>query len=273
MYVEIKDDFDLDKIIDSGQCFRGKRFENGAYRFMSGDSVLYLNKKAPGIYSVSCDKDEWETIWALFFDLKRSYSKIAISESGKNAFVDKAIAHGRGLRLLSQDPWEMLITFIISQRKSIPAIIKSVEALSGKFGHDVVTGYETIKAFPTAEEMKDATEEELAACGLGYRVKYISDAIHQVNVGNLNFKSIADLSDKRLLEELQGIYGVGKKIANCVALFAYGRTACVPVDVWILRAIKNECDGISPFSLYGDNAGIIQQYVFYYERGVIGNKC
>ena len=112
----------------------------------------------------------------------------------------------------------------------------------------------------------------MATCGLGYRVKYILDAIHQVNAGHLNFQSIDNLSDERLLEELQRIYGVGKKVANCIALFAYGRTACVPVDVWILRAIENECNGISPFSLYGNNAGIIQQYVFYYERDVIGRK-
>lgn len=272
MRVKIKDDFDLDKIIDSGQCFRGKRFQKGTYRFMFGDCVLYLNRETPGVYSVSCDENEWDIIWSPFFDLKRSYSKIVVSESGKNAFVDEAIAYGRGLRILRQDPWEMLITFIISQRKSIPAIIKSIEALSNRFGHDVITEYETIKAFPSPEEMNAATEEELATCGLGYRVKYIFDAIHQVNAGHLNFQSIANLSDERLLEELQRIYGVGKKVANCIALFAYGRTSCVPVDVWILRAIENECNGVSPFSLYGNNAGIIQQYVFYYERDVIGRK-
>lgn len=272
MHVEIKDDFDLDKIIDSGQCFRGKRFDNATYRFMTGDSVLYLSREQPGEYVVSCSEDEWESIWTPFFDLHRSYSKIAIAESGKHAFVDKAIEYGRGLRLLRQEPWEMLITFIISQRKSIPAIIKSVEALSEQFGHDVITRYETIKAFPSAREMESATEEELAACGLGYRVKYILDAIQQVKSGHFNFQSIADLPDNLLLEKLQSIYGVGKKVANCIALFAYGRTACVPVDVWILRAIDNECDGISPFALYGDNAGIIQQYVFYYERDVIGYK-
>ena len=88
---------------------------------------------------MSCDQESWETIWFSFFDLERCYSEIAVSESGKHEFVDQAIAHGRGVRLLRQDPWEMLLTFIISQRKSIPAIIKSVEALSEKYGHDIVT--------------------------------------------------------------------------------------------------------------------------------------
>ncbi len=272
MQVTIKDDFDLEKIIDSGQCFRGKCLEDGSYRFISGDSVIYLRPedREAGVYTVSCDQKSWETIWFPFFDLERCYSEIAFSEGGKHEFVDQAIAHGRGVRLLRQDPWEMLLTFIISQRKSIPAIIKSVEALSEKYGHDIVTEQERLKAFPSPEEMKDATAEELAACGLGYRVKYILDAIQKVNSGELNLQAIAELPDNILLEKLQAVMGVGIKVANCIALFAYGRTACVPVDVWIFRAIEKECGGVSPFSLYGENAGIIQQYIFYYERGVIG---
>lgn len=274
MQVTIKDDFDLEKIIDSGQCFRGKCLEDGSYRFISGESVIYLRPedREAGVYTVSCDRESWETTWFPFFDLERCYSEIAVSESGKHEFVDQAIAHGRGVRLLRQDPWEMLLTFIISQRKSIPTIIKSVEALSEKYGHDIVTEQERLKAFPSPEEMKEATAEELAACGLGYRVKYILDAIQKVNSGELNLQAIAELPDHALLEKLQTVMGVGIKVANCIALFAYGRTACVPVDVWIFRAIEKECGGIFPFSLYGENAGIIQQYIFYYERGVIGRK-
>ena len=274
MQVTIKDDFDLEKIIDSGQCFRGKCLEDGSYRFISGDSVIYLRPedREAGVYTVSCDQESWETIWFSFFDLERCYSEIAVSEIGKHEFVDQAIAHGRGVRLLRQDPWEMLLTFIISQRKSIPAIIKSVEALSEKYGHDIVTEQERLKAFPSPEEMKEATAEELAACGLGYRVKYILDAIQKVNSGELNLQAIAELPDHALLEKLQAVMGVGIKVANCIALFAYGRTACVPVDVWIFRAIEKECGGVSPFSLYGENAGIIQQYIFYYERGVVGKS-
>ena len=274
MQVTIKDDLDLEKIIESGQCFRGKCLEDGSYRFISGDSVIYLRPedREAGVYTVSCDRESWETIWFPFFDLERCYSEIAVSESGKHEFVDQAIAHGRGVRLLRQDPWEMLLTFIISQRKSIPAIIKSVEALSEKYGHDIVTEQESLRAFPSPEEMREATAEELAACGLGYRVKYILDAIQKVNSGELNLQAIAELPDNILLGKLQAVMGVGIKVANCIALFAYGRTACVPVDVWIFRAIEKECGGVSPFSLYGENAGIIQQYIFYYERGVIGRK-
>lgn len=272
MKVQINDDFDLDKIIDSGQCFRGKRIDNNKYRFVTGNHIIYLQRERTDVYTVSCNKDEWQNVWESFFDLNRSYCELVALETGKNSFIDSAIAYGRGLRLLRQEPWEMLVTFIISQRKSIPAIARSIEALSDKFGHDLITPDETLKAFPSAEEMQDATEQDLAECGLGYRVKYVADAIKQMNSGSLNLKSIANLPDTLLLEELQKVYGVGRKVANCTALFAYGRTGCVPIDTWISRAIENECAGISPFYLYGDNAGIIQQYVFYYERNVISHK-
>lgn len=272
MRIQIKDDFDLDKIIDSGQCFRGKRIDEHKYRFITGNQILYLQREKEDVYTVSCDEDEWETVWKSFFDLNRSYCGLAASETGKNSFVDSAIACGRGIRLLRQDPWEMLVTFIISQRKSIPAITKSIEAISDKFGHNIITQNEKLKAFPSSEEMRYATEQDLLECGLGYRVKYVIDAIKQTNSGKLDLESISNLPDNLLLEELQKVYGVGKKVANCIALFAYGRTGCVPIDVWISRAVEKECAGISPFYLYGNNAGIIQQYIFYYERNVISHK-
>ena len=112
----------------------------------------------------------------------------------------------------------------------------------------------------------NATETQLKECGLGYRTQYVLDALRQVQTGGLNLNVLPDYSDEHLLETLQRIHGVGKKVANCVALFAYGRTACVPIDVWISRAIEYDCGGKSPFGLFGQNAGIIQQYVFYYEK-------
>lgn len=103
-------------------------------------------------------------------------------------------------------------------------------------------------------------------CSLGYRTKYVLDALHQVLAGSLDLDSVSAYSDEDLLSKLQNVHGVGKKVANCVSLFGYGRTGCVPVDVWISRAIEKECKGEDPFHLFGENAGIIQQYVFYYEK-------
>ena len=164
--------------------------------------------------------------------------------------------------MLRQDPWETLVTFIISQRKSIPAIAKAVELLAARFGQATVTDYEELRLFPTPEAMKDAGLADLASCGLGYRTPYVLNAIEKVCSGALDLERIGEEDDEGLIEALRTVRGVGVKVGRCTALFAYGRMACVPIDVWIARAIE-ECGGESPFELFGEEAGIIQQYVFY----------
>ena len=266
MQIEIQDDFDLGKITLSGQCFRVKLLDEGMFRFVSGDHVIYIKETGNHQFSISCTKDEWEDVWIRYFDLNRSYRNLYYEEREKHDFVRRAMESGRGIRVLRQDPWEMLITFIISQRKSIPAISKSVEALAEKYGHPIETDYEIIHSFPTPEEMACATAEELQECGLGYRVPYIYDAIQKVTSGQLNLDAIADYNDAELFQELQTVHGVGKKVANCICLFGYGRAARVPVDVWIARAVDEDCCGEDPFMLFESNGGIIQQYIFYYMK-------
>ncbi|MCI8312936.1 MAG: DNA-3-methyladenine glycosylase 2 family protein [Lachnospiraceae bacterium] len=266
MQIEIQDDFDLKKISISGQCFRVKCFEGERYRFISGDKVIYIQQVKPQTFSVSATMEEWEEIWRPYFDLDRCYCDIFNKECKKHPFVHKAMLYGQGLRILRQEPWEMLITFILSQRKNIPAISKSVEMLSSRYGHRIETEYETLYSFPSPQELSRASVEELKECSLGYRAQYVFDAIWQVLTGKLDLDVLFTYEDERLLEELQKMHGIGKKVANCIALFAYGRMACVPIDVWISRAIEEDCKGESPFPLFKENAGIIQQYVFYYER-------
>lgn len=266
MQIEIRDDFDLEKISKSGQCFRVRKFDDGTYRFITGDQVVYIRKAEKHQFVVSCNKEEWKNTWSTYFDLGRSYREIYDTECDKHPFVKEAMDYGRGLRILRQQVWEMLVTFIISQRKSIPAIAKSVEMLAAKYGHLISTEYETVFSFPSPQEMESASAKDLAACSLGYRTGYVLDAINKISSGNLNLNAISSYNDRELLEKLQTVYGVGKKVANCVALFGYGRMGCVPVDVWISRAIEKECKGSDPFHLFGENAGIIQQYVFYYEK-------
>lgn len=264
--IEIPDDFDLAKTASCGQCFRAKTLDGGLFRFVSGDHVIYIQETEKHKFSVSCSHDEWENIWTCYFDLDRSYNKLYCEERDRHDFVRKAMDCGRGIRILRQDPWEMLVTFIISQRKSIPAISGSVEALAKKYGHPIQTEYETVYSFPTPEEMSDASAEELQKCGLGYRVPYISDAIRKVNSGSLDLEALAGYDDAKLFETLQTVQGVGKKVANCICLFGYGRVSRVPVDVWIARAVSEDCCGEDPFTLFEHNAGIIQQYVFYYMK-------
>ena len=264
--VSIQDDFDLKKIAFSGQCFRVRRFEDGSYRFVTGEHILYIRKERQGQFSVSCDAEKWQRIWRTYFDLDRCYAEMFDKNWDRHPFVREAMMFGRGLRVLRQDPWEMLVSFIISQRKSIPAISKSVEMLAEKFGHPIDTPRETVFTFLTPRELEQVSSDGLKECGLGYRVRYVLDAIHKAAEGVLDMEALSAYNDAHLLEALQQVDGVGKKVANCVALFGYGRSACAPVDVWISRAIKDECGGQSPFPLFGGNAGIIQQYIFYYEK-------
>lgn len=266
--VAIEDDFDLAKIANSGECFRVRTFDDGTYRFITGNNVLYIRQVdgdvLSGRYSVSCSEVDWQRIWVPYFDLDRNYASIRADHEGGSSFIDAAMDFGCGVRVLRQDAWEMLVTFIISQRKNIPAISKSVNMIAEKFGRPVRTGYETVYTFPTPEELSRATEQDLRDCSLGYRAPYVMDAIRQVCSGQLDLAEADALSDQDLFEQLQCVHGVGKKVANCVCLFAYGRTSLVPVDVWIARAIEEDCQGDDPFAAYEGIAGIMQQYAFYY---------
>lgn len=266
MYIEIEDDFDLNKIALSGQCFRAKLFDDGRVRFITKNHVIYLHNIEKQKYFASCSEWEWDTIWRNYFDMERNYREIRKEAQGKHEFIQKAIEAGEGLRILKQDPWETLITFILSQRKSIPAIAKSVELLANKYGNQIKTDCETIHTFPLVKEMESAIAEELKECGLGYRVPYVLDAIHKVASGTLDLDAMRTYKSEDLFNTLLTINGVGKKVADCVRLFAYGRMECVPIDVWISKAICEECGGESPFPLFEKYAGIIQQYVFYYQR-------
>lgn len=269
--IEICDDFDLEKIAFCGQCFRVKTYEDNSYRFITGEHVLYIRKDGERRYSVSCGLEEWETVWTRYFDLQRDYARLRGQEAFAGGFVQKAMAAGSGLRILRQDPWEMLVTFIISQRKNIPAIAGAVETLAGRYGHRA-NAKDTAFTFPTAEELSGASEEDFRKLGLGYRAPYVRDAVEKALSGELDLQAIASYDDGRLFDALTRVRGVGKKVADCVCLFGYGRCARAPVDVWISRAIEEEFEGENPFPSYGEHAGIIQQYIFYFYKQKAGGS-
>ena len=264
--MRITDDFDLEKIRVSGQAFRIRRMDDGAYRFITGEEVLYIKNVSQDEYEISCSKEKWNGLWYDYFDLGRNYSGIRKEMTGRHGFIDESMIRGAGIRILKQDPFEMLITFIISQRKNIPAISASVEKLCERFGKKIVTEREELYAFPEPEVLSRATYEELKSCSLGYRAPYVADAANRVAKGITDLEAIKTLGDEELFNELIKVHGVGKKVANCICLFAYSRVGMVPVDVWIKRAIDERCNGVSPFELFGEYSGIIQQYIFYNMR-------
>ena len=270
--VIIADDFDLDKIINSGQCFRPQKLADGRYRFINGQELLYIKPIDDTHYAVDCSCGSWGSVWHDYFDFERSYSQLRSELDSQNDFLQKSLDYGKGIRILHQQPWEMLISFLISQRKSIPAIRTAVEQLASRFGQQVQGSGESVYLFPTAQQLALACDEELQQCGLGYRTRYVKNAAKAVAGGEVDLSAFAALSDEQLFNTLMHMDGVGKKVANCVCLFGYGRTAMVPIDVWIARLIDEEFGGTNPFPQYGGNAGIVQQYMFYYKRAVAKQK-
>ena len=269
MQIRIDDDFDLQKIKNSGQCFRIKKFDDGTYRFITGTHILYIKALGNNVYEVSCSKDDWDSIWIKYFDLDRNYKELRQSLYGINSYVDEAINAGVGLRILRQNPFETLVSFIIAQRKSIKAIEKSVDQLCTFYGKAVPTSYEeSVSLFPSVFDLHNCDEQDLLDCSLGYRADYIIDTVDSIYNNKTVLYDLEGCKTSKLLEQLQKYRGVGIKIASCVALFGFGRFDCVPVDVWIQRVIDEEFNGVNLFDKYGDNAGIIQQYVYMYKRGV-----
>ncbi len=275
MQVKVNDYFNLDKIIESGQTFRAKKIDDNLYRFVCLENVLYISEDYPknnstpnttateSTYTVSCTEEEWKNFWHNYFDLDRSYKDIEITDD----FSKECEKASRGIRILRQDPFEMLISFIISQRKSIPAIRTSIEEICKCFGTRITTEYEDeLYLFPTISQLTEAPtcNDNLSKCKLGYRLPYIEDAINTVKNNPTFLTDGHKMGDEELLNHLIIIKGVGVKVANCIALFAYSRTGLAPVDTWIKKIIDTKYNGVSPFENYGENAGIIQQYMFYY---------
>ncbi len=254
-------DFDLKKIAESGQVFRAYKTEEHKWAFIARDRKIVLDSREDYVKKIKKDP-----FWREYFDMDKDYEAVRkAAENFGDEFMIAACRKGEGIRMLKQDPWEMLISFIISQRKSIPAIRTSIERLCERYGEKKDGFY----AFPIPKALYEADTEGLAACGLGYRVEYVRDAAEKVLHGTLDPEGLRNADDETMLESLKSVKGVGDKVANCIMLFAYGRTARVPVDVWIKKIIEEDYCGKEPFSRYGENAGIMQQYAFYYKRNVL----
>lgn len=281
MKITITDDFDLEKIMKSGQAFRIKKMPDDKYRFVTGDKVLYVipvpdsNNK----YDVSCDENDWENVWIPYFNLDTSYKSIRKKAKSfkDDTFMQNACEYGKGIRILRQEPFEALISFIISQRKSIPSITSSIEKLCKALGTIIDETYdEPVYSFPTPEALAGTDLSTITNCSVGYRDVYIQNAARLVaseefDLYHLYTSSLKDksLSTLELIETLKSLHGVGTKVASCTALFGFHRLDTAPVDVWIQRIMDNYYEGNNPFDKYEEYAGVMQQYAFYY---MIDNK-
>ena len=233
-----------------------------------------------------CPNDEF-AFWEHYFDLETDYDAYIRAIDPMDDYLSKAAAFGNGIRILNQDLWEMIITFIISQQKTIPAIRALVETLSEKYGTrykipPTVSGY--YYSFPSAEELNRASLDDLLALKLGYRAKYIKRTCEDVCSGKLDLDRLMKLNYADSMEVLLSCYGIGVKVANCICLFGLHHIGAFPVDTWIKKILlreyapKSHCTGHVPetrlcealiaenFSKYPGFAGVLQQYIFFYER-------
>ena len=257
--------FDPARISQSGQCFRMRVQEDGSVIALAGADRVRISPLGNARFRLDCTPRRFEARWRAYFDLDTDYAAIETLAAQGGAPLSRAVKASHGLRILRQDPWETLISFLLSQRKSIPAIQTCVEALCARYGVRAGSGRNGRRAFPTPRALLAAGEPGLRACGAGYRAPYLLDAARRVATGETDLAAMASLEDGALKEQLMAIRGVGVKVASCVMLFAYHRLAAAPVDVWIQRVIDEEYGGVSPFEGYGPYAGVYQQY-FFFER-------
>jgi N-glycosylase/DNA lyase len=269
-------DFDAKHIFECGQCFRWVKQEDGSYTGVAYGRVLNVRSDYDkGIVVLdNTDKKEFQEIWYNYFDLGRDYGEIK-SVLAEDPVLDTAIEYGRGIRILKQEPWEMLISYIISANNSIPMISRSIGLLSEMYGKRLQYRGKTYYAFPTPSELQSAGVEEISACRAGFRCKYIYQAVGMVNSGVINLTEIASMDMAAARKELMTIPGVGPKVADCIMLFSMQKHRAYPVDVWVKRVTEYFFLGgdvkmkeIQQFAeeKFGELAGFAQEYLFYYAR-------
>lgn len=255
--------FNLEQIADSGQCFRMNRILENKYSVVACGKKLVLSQKENQIF-FDCSDDDFENIWKGYFDLESDYKIYSDAiKNGDDEYLKKAIEYGKGIRILNQEPWETLLSFIISQQMRIPRIRQLVEKIASSYGEEIEENY---FIFPSAEKMKNVSESELMAIGFGYRAKYIVSAVEKVCNGDFDLNKPFHLDYESCREYLKTLTGVGNKVADCVSLFAYHKTNAFPIDTWMKKIIERHYKGSFDRTKYKGYEGIVQQYMFYYER-------
>ena len=320
--------FDLKQIAASGQCFRLRETAPGRFSAVSGEKALTVVQEG-NCLSFHCSQEDFP-FWETYFDLHTDYGKVQEMISPKDPYLMAAARFGSGIRILRQDLWEMIITFVISQQRTIPKIREAVEQLSALYGHPIpgsgggsgpIPGETSASAgragrgrvsglggglvsglgggpdgagqdqdasrrtFPTPEELNRASLDDLAALKLGYRAKYIKRLCQDAAEGTLNLERLWAMDYAQAMEYLTGFYGIGVKVANCVCLYGLHHIDAFPVDTWIQKILLREYYPRHPrkyaalpraalypaivrdfFGRYRGCQGIMQQYIFYYER-------
>ena len=273
--------FELKDIFDCGQCFRWNEQEDGSYTGVFEENVLNVSKKNNEIIFKGICKEDIKEVVEKYFDLNRNYEEIKDELSKIDENMKKSIEYGKGIRILNQDLWETIISFIISANNNIPRIKGIIERLSKKYGKEIDWNGNKYYTFPTAEELKDVTIQEYRELGLGFRDIRLYETTHMILDKKVNLEEMQKNPNTfEVREQLLSLSGVGPKVADCILLFStLKRFEVFPIDVWVRRVMndlyihnpdetkvnKKEIEKIAK-EKFGDLAGLAQQYLFYWRR-------
>ena len=264
------------KTFDCGQCFRfdpvslfGHEHEFGGVAF--GRYVVFGQDTEDDLYIYNSTLEDYDKIWRNFlaFDVDYSLVDSHISSSLKSEHMDRAIECSQGIRILRQDSWEAVCSFIISQNNNIPRIKKIISSLCQNYGGSVCFLGQTHYTFPKSQALLEAGEEAIFALKTGFRAKYIIDACQAISESRISLDEIKETADfDACVEHLCRVKGIGLKVASCALLFGFDKTQAFPIDVWMKRALERYFPKGIDLPALGKWAGIAQQYLFYYEKYV-----
>lgn len=275
---KIKNSFgiDLDRTFDCGQCFRFDKVENGEYdveyRGVAYGREVSFAQRDGELYIIGADEADFEAVWRRYLSLDEDYGAIhgELLSLSQNEALHRAVEYGKGIRILRQEPWETVCSFIISQNNNIPRIKGLIRALSERAGERLDGGS---YSFPTAQAVAALGVQELRALKMGFRAPYIIDAAEKVVRGELDFELLASLPTAEAEKRLCAVKGIGPKVADCALLFGFSKYDAFPVDVWIKRVIEKYFDSDFAPTALGKYAGVAQQVLFYYERWVLAQDA
>lgn len=257
--------FDIGQICDSGQCFRMERTDSGSYRMIAGDSFLELFQEGKSCRFV-CEEEEFNGKWAEYFDLSTDYGAYIARINPLDEYLLRAAQRGGGIRILNQDLWEMIVSFLISQQNNIVRIRRCIQNICEAYGERREKGQGVVYyTFPRPEALSGLEEDALKACNLGYRSKYVVRAARSVASGEISLDNIRSLPYAEARAELLKLYGVGEKVADCICLFSLHQLSAFPVDTHIRQAIEKHYPSGFDHERYEGIQGVLQQYIFYEE--------
>ena len=264
-------------IFECGQCFRWNKEEDGSYTGVIKNGVINVKKLGKDVEFTGVCDENIKQICEEYFNLQTNYEAMKEKLSNTDRYLKNSIEYGNGIRILKQDLWETLLSFIISANNNIPRIKTIIERIAKKYGNRIEYRNKMYYTFPTPEMLQNASIDDFRGLGLGFRDVRIYETVQRTLKGEIDLEKLKQEENTEVLrKKLLEIPGVGPKVADCVMLFALNRFDVFPVDVWVKRVIselyfnkkEQTPNVIHEFAekQYGNLAGLAQQYLFYWRR-------